>query len=284
MVMEKTRKDELRREGFISGAEEVKEKNIEKGKRDGRFKALRNMFCEAIENQFGEVDKSVQKKIKYIYDIDLLKKIIIMIYECENVKDIYKYVHEQLSDEEMYRREGYETAINNAEGFYGKGREEGFIHEKLSMILSIFKNRFGYIEIELEAAIMTKDLEERIDELFFKTFEIYDKKELINYIKSTMTLANSWKGVGYVLGYKSTKLSNMINVFFDVSDIEIDNKIKRIKNIEDWATFMDDTRYINNEKEFKDFSQTGTPWRFEGAGYYYSTGEPVTEEMEEDNE
>ena len=47
---------------------------------------------------------------------------------------------------------------------------------------------------------------------------------------------------------------------------------------------MDDTRYIQNEKEFKGYAQTGTPWRFEGPGYYYSTGEPVTEEMEEDNE
>jgi hypothetical protein len=51
---------------------------------------------------------------------------------------------------------------------------------------------------EIEAAILNRDLEERIDELFSMTFKIYDKQELINYISNTMTAANSLKAEGYI--------------------------------------------------------------------------------------
>jgi hypothetical protein len=47
---------------------------------------------------------------------------------------------------------------------------------------------------------------------------------------------------------------------------------------------MDDARFIHNESEFKNYAQTGTAWMFESPGYYYSTGEPVTEEMEEEED
>jgi len=82
----------------------------------------------------------------------------------------------------------------------------------------------------------------------------------------------------------ATKKRSFEKIAKNPSISEIIGIKKRIKNMEDWATFMDDTRFIHCEKEFKDFSQTGTPWRFEGAGYYYSTGELVTEKMEEDDE
>lgn len=251
MVIDRERKDELRKEGFTSGAEEIKGKNIEKGKKDGKIEALQDMLIESIENQFGEIEKKVRKKIKFIDNKAFLQRIILTSYETKDVEDIYNSIHEHLSDEDMYRREGYRYAIDNPRGFYEAGKTEGFTNEKLYMILSIFEKRFGHIENEIEAVIITRnDLEERIDELFSMTFKIYDKQELIRYIKSTMTIANAFKAEGYLVAHKSIMLKDLIYVLFKTSDSSIQDKIKKIKHKKEMDVLIEKAKYSESLEEF----------------------------------
>ena len=231
MVIDQKRIEELKKEGFTQGAEEIKEKYIESGNRDGRIEVLQDMLVEAMMYQFDEVDIIVKKKIRYIKNKPFLREMIQLSYETKNIEDINSYIHDHLGDEDMYRREGYEYAINHPNGFYEAGRFEGLIDEKLSMIFSIFQKRFGHLEIEIQAAIRTMDLDERIEDLFSMTFKLYDKKELVRYLKKTMTLANAFKAGGFLLGYKSVRLNYLIDVLFDTKDCSIHENIKKIRDL-----------------------------------------------------
>ena len=250
MVIDQERKDELRKEGFTSGAEEIKEKHIERGKMDGKIEALQKMLVDSIENQFSDVEKKVREKIRFIDNEAFLRRMILSSYDTKYIEDIYKSIHKHLSDEDMYRREGYRYAIDNHRGFYEAGKEKGHLYEKLFMIILIFENRFGDLEKEIEAAILTRDLEERIDELFSMTFKIYDKQELINYISNTMTAANSLKAEGYILGCRSARLNNLIYNLFITQDRSIQDKIKRIRDIEEVDALIEKVKHAESLEEF----------------------------------
>lgn len=250
MIIDQKRKEELKKEGFTQGAEEIKEKNIEKGNKDGRIEALRDMLVESIENQFGDIEKKVRKKIRYIKNILFLKNMIQLSYETKNIEEINTSIHNYLSDEDMYRREGYEHAINSTGGFYQTGRYKGLIDEKLSMILSIFQKRFGHLELEIKAAIITRDLKERIDELFLMTFKIYDKKELIRYIKKSMTGANVIRADAYIELHKAFMLNDLINALFETQDDSILKKIRKIRDVDEIEALIEQAKHSKCLEEF----------------------------------
>ncbi|EFI32811.1 hypothetical protein Dthio_PD0113 [Desulfonatronospira thiodismutans ASO3-1] len=250
MVIDRKRIEELKKEGFAQGAEEIKEKYIESGNRDGRIEALQDMLVESMKYQFNEVDKNINQKIRYIKNKLFLREMIQLSYETKNIEVINSSIHDHLSDEDMYRREGYEYAINHPNGFYQSGRFKGLINEKLSMIFSIFKKRFGHLEIEIEAAIMTMDLDERIEDLFLMTFKLYDKKELVRYLKKTMTGANVIKAGAFLVVYKSVRLNYLIDILFETKDCSIQEKIEKVRDLGEINFLIEKAKYSECLEDF----------------------------------
>lgn len=252
MDLTQERIDELIKEGFASGDREIKEINLENGKKYGIIKVLKKILVETLENLYGEIDSLVSKKIDFIQDRHLLRALIINAHDKIDINTIYKSINNYLADEDMYKKLGYRKAISKAESYYADGRYNGYHSEKLSVTYDIFEKRFGELELEIEAIIKTKNLEDRIDDLYNMTYQIYNKQELIRYLNDKMTLANRMAAGGFIFGYKSVLLKNLIKNKFLQADCFIEEKIDKLKYIKHIELV---TEELNNTDSIEEFTK-----------------------------
>ncbi|WP_459937826.1 hypothetical protein [Desulfonatronum parangueonense] len=250
MGIPQERIDELIKEGFASGDDEVKEINYENGKQAGIIKVLQKMLVESIENIYGEIDSLASKKIRFIQDRYYLRTLISYAHQKEELHFLYKSINTTLRDEDFYKLIGYQKSINNAKSYYENGEYSGYHTEKLSMVYDIFEQRFGKLELEIEAIIKTRTFDDKIDDLYKITFEINDKQDLIKYLNSTMSLHNRIAAAGFVIARKSILLKKLVKDSFSLTDNLIKDKIDKIKFIKSIDYLIDVVNKSNNVIDF----------------------------------
>jgi hypothetical protein len=250
MSMDKNRIKELKSEGYAEIAGVIEDKYFSRGQEDGKINTLRNILIESIQKKNGGIEPLICKKISLLDDEKVLKEFILATFDIEDVSDIYRLVDDSLSDENMYRKEGYEQAIAKKKYFYACGMNEGSITTKQSIINSILKNNFGEIGLELKANINTRDSEESLDELIDQLLVIDNKQDVDSYIEKTMTGANRLKSEGCLAGCKESILKNILHEKFGSIDSSLICRISNVRSVQKIDFLTKKALEKNTMKEF----------------------------------
>ena len=77
-----------------------------------------------------------------------------------------------------------------------------------------------------------------------------NKQELVRYLKKTMTIANAFEGEGFLLGYKAVKLNDLISLLFIPPDESMQNKIKKIRDVEEMDALILRVKHSSSIDDF----------------------------------